>query len=296
MRTINSAGRLGLLVDGGFVDVETVSEGAFSADPQAVYAQWDAFCSWADGVAAGIRPQDVQPVQDELLGSPVPRPPQVFAIGLNYGAHAAEAGLEAPEEPMVFTKFPSSVAGPFQTIELPKGSTDFEAELVAVISRTAHHVSEADGWSHVAGLTIGQDLSERETQLRPPAPNQYNLGKSFPGFAPMGPHLVTRDELSDPDDLAISCTLNGEVMQSARTSEMIFSVAQLVSRLSSVVVLLPGDVVFTGTPSGIGWTRDPKRLITPDDELVTSIEGLGQMRHRFTPAPLTSVQKGVSHV
>jgi 2-keto-4-pentenoate hydratase/2-oxohepta-3-ene-1,7-dioic acid hydratase in catechol pathway len=296
MRIINIDGRLGLLVDGGHLDVETASNGTFAADPQAVYECWDSFSEWASCAAERARPEDIRPVLDARLDAPAPRPRQVFAIGLNYRDHASEAGLDVPKEPMVFTKFPSAITGPYDTITLPGGSVDFEAELVAVISRPAYQVPASGAWSYVAGLTIGQDLSERETQLRDPAPQQYNLGKSFPGFAPLGPCLVTPDEFSNPDDLAISCSLNGEEMQKARTGEFVFSICQLVSSLSQVVQLLPGDVIFTGTPSGIGWTRDPKRLIRAGDELTTDVEGIGQMRHRFNAAAPTHPQKGLINV
>ncbi len=251
---------------------------------------------WARDIVATARLDEIRPVINERLHAPVPRPRQVFAIGVNYRDHAAEAGIDPPAEPMVFTKFPSAITGPYATIPLPHGSVDFEAELVAVIGRAAYQVPESAAWSHVAGLTIGQDLSERETQLRPPAPQQYNLGKSYPGFAPLGPCLVTPDEFADPDDLAIGCSLNGEQMQKARTSEFVFTIGQLVSSLSHVVALFPGDVIFTGTPGGIGWTRNPKRLIGPDDELTTVIEGIGQMRHRFIPAASTHPQKGPGNV
>lgn len=287
MRIISTDGRLGLLTGGGYLDVETASDGTFGADPQAVYDRWDSFRAWARVTVAASRVKEIRPVIDERLQAPVPRPRQVFAIGVNYRDHAAEAGIDLPAEPMVFTKFPSAITGPYGTIALPRGSVDFEAELVAVIGRPAYRVPESGAWSYVAGLTIGQDLSERETQLRPPAPQQYNLGKSYPGFAPLGPCLVTPDEFADPDDLAIGCTLNGEQMQKARTGELVFTICQLISSLSRVLPLFPGDVIFTGTPNGIGWTRNPKRLIGPGDELTTVIEGIGQMRHRFTPAAST---------
>ncbi len=296
MRIINVGGRLGLVVAGGYLDVEAASGGKFDADPQAVYEHWDSFRTWADDAIVAARQDDVLAVRNDQLLAPVPRPRQVFAIGVNYRSHAEEAGISLPDEPMVFTKFPSAVTGPYASIQLSGPAVDFEAELVAVIARAAFRIPAADARSYVAGLTVGQDLSDRETQLRPPAPNQFNLGKSFPGFAPLGPCLVTPDEFDDPDDLAISCSLNGEVMQSARTAEMVFTVSALVSALSNHVQLMPGDVIFTGTPSGIGWSRDPKRLIGPGDELVTTIEGIGSMHHHFTAAASTPTEKGLTHV
>jgi 2-keto-4-pentenoate hydratase/2-oxohepta-3-ene-1,7-dioic acid hydratase in catechol pathway len=142
-------------------------------------------------------------------------------------------------------------------------------------------VSSTNAWDHIAGLTVGQDLSERELQLAGPPPQQYNMGKSYSGFAPIGPALVTPDEFDDPDDIAISCSLSGVEVQKTRTSDMIFSIPRIVEFLSSVTTLWPGDVIFTGTPSGVGWTRDPKLLIGPDDELVTRADGIGEMRHTF---------------
>jgi 2-keto-4-pentenoate hydratase/2-oxohepta-3-ene-1,7-dioic acid hydratase in catechol pathway len=284
---MNLAGRLALAVDGGAIDVATASEGRFGPDVQSVYQQWAAFEHWArTHLSSG--PGGVTAFEEADLLAPAPRPPQVFAVGLNFRDHAEEAGLELPDSPMVFTKFPASVTGPFATITLPRGSVDFEAELVAVIGREASHVSEADVWSHIAGLTCGQDLSERELQLSGPSPAQYNLGKSFTGFAPIGPYLVTPDDVPDPDDVEIECSLSGELMQKSHTANLIFSIPQIVAHLSSILTLWPGDLVFTGTPSGIGWTREPRRLITENDELVTTMAGIGSMRHTFVAtAPTT---------
>jgi 2-keto-4-pentenoate hydratase/2-oxohepta-3-ene-1,7-dioic acid hydratase in catechol pathway len=286
MRVMNLAGRLALAVDGGAIDVATASEGRFGPDVQTVYQQWPAFEQWARAHLSSGTGSATAFAEADLL-APVPRPPQVFAVGLNFRDHAEEAGLELPDSPMVFTKFPASVTGPFATITLPRGSVDFEAELVAVIGREASRISEADVWSHIAGLTCGQDLSERELQLSGPAPAQYNLGKSFTGFAPIGPYLVTPDDLPDPDDVEIECSLSGELMQKSHTANLIFSIPQIVAHLSSILTLWPGDLVFTGTPSGIGWTREPRRLITEDDELVTTMSGIGSMRHTFVAAPTT---------
>jgi 2-keto-4-pentenoate hydratase/2-oxohepta-3-ene-1,7-dioic acid hydratase in catechol pathway len=157
---------------------------------------------------------------------------------------------------------------------------DWEVELVAVIGREASGVSEDAAWSHIAGFTVGQDLSERVSQMHGGAP-QFSLAKSFPGFAPMGPALVTVDELADPADLSIVCRLNGEEVQTARTTDMVFSVPELVARLSRVVTLLPGDVIFTGTPPGVGFGRSPQRFLSDGDVLESSIEGVGEMRHTF---------------
>ncbi|ADP83679.1 fumarylacetoacetate hydrolase family protein [Pseudofrankia inefficax] len=280
MRIVNTGGRLGLVLDDGVVDVATASGGRFGPGVQAVYEQWARFRAWAAEVDPRVASR---PLDETTLGAPAPQPRQVFAIGLNYLDHAEESAMETPSDGMVvFTKFPSSVAGPVSEIEVPPGSVDFEAELVVVIGARAYQVAAENAWDYVAGLTVGQDVSERELQLRPPTP-QFNLGKSFPGFAPIGPQLVTPDAFENPDDVEISCSLNGVEMQRARTKIMIFPVAQIISRLSAVLPLLPGDVIFTGTPSGIGWARDPKVLLKPGDELVTTIENIGSMRNRFVP-------------
>lgn len=277
MRIVNLEGRLGLLTDDGVVDVNEASDGLFPPDIQDVYERWSELTAWA----SGVKDAPVKPLDEARLDAPVPRPGQVFAIGLNYHDHAEEAGLDASLDSMVvFTKFPSSITGPVAEVELPEGSVDFEAELVVVMSRHAYRVDAAEAWDRVAGLTVGQDLSERETQLRPPTP-QFNMGKSFLGFAPIGPSVVSVDEFADPDDLAIGCTLNGTSMQDSRTGQMIFSVGEIISRLSQVVTLRPGDVIFTGTPAGIGFARDPKVLLGPGDELVTSVEGIGSLRTTF---------------
>ncbi|GAA5047467.1 2-keto-4-pentenoate hydratase/2-oxohepta-3-ene-1,7-dioic acid hydratase in catechol pathway [Thermocatellispora tengchongensis] len=276
MRIANLAGRLVLLADGGAVDVERASGGAFGPDPQAVYERWDEFAAWAAGADLG----SAEPYEVADLGAPVPAPRQIFAIGLNYRDHATESGFAVPEHPVVFTKFVSSLTGPTGDIRLPEGNVDWEVELVAVIGRRAYRVDEAQGWDYVAGLTIGQDISDRVTQFVAPPP-QFSMGKSFPGFGPMGPAVVTLDEFPDRDDIELGCDLNGESMQKGRTSDMIFSVPALVARLSATLPLLPGDVIFTGTPAGVGQGRTPATFLSVGDELVTYVKGIGEMRHRF---------------
>ena len=281
MRIANHDGRLVLVSAaaesaGAGLDVETASGGKFSADPQAIYENWDQFRDWAADVSADASVA----IDRALLGPPVPRPRQVFAIGLNYHEHAAESKMTGAAVPPTFTKFPTCLTGPYATVQLPDGHVDWEVELVAVIGRTARRVDEDRAWEHIAGLTIGQDLSERVSQLIPPAP-QFSLAKSFPGFGPTGPAVVTPDELSERGDLAIWCELDGETVQDARTSQMILNVPQLVAHLSSVLTLLPGDIIFTGTPSGVGQARDPQRFITPGCTLVSGIEGIGKIETKF---------------
>jgi 2-keto-4-pentenoate hydratase/2-oxohepta-3-ene-1,7-dioic acid hydratase in catechol pathway len=280
MRIANAAGRLSLVVDDTIVDVESASSGRFSADIQMVYSRWADFREWASSATL----PDGQPLVESDLGAPAPRPPQVFAIGLNYREHATESGLELPTSPYVFTKFASAITGPYDEIPLPSGSVDWEAELVAVIGREARHVPAATAWGYVAGLTMGQDLSERDVQWAGPAPQQFNIGKSYPGFAPIGPILVTPDEFDNPDAVEFSCSLAGEQMQKTRTDDMIFSIPAIIAYLSSILTLLPGDVIFTGTPSGIGWSHKPPRWIQAGEELTTRAELIGEMRNRFVAA------------
>lgn len=291
MRIANLADRLVILADqpatgsaaspGLAVDVEKASGGEFAADPQSVYERWDDFVRWAS--SSDLPPGDAFDMAD--LKSPVPAPRQVLAIGLNYRAHAAESGFAAPEtEPPVFTKFNSCIVGPYAEVTLPDGGqTDWEVELVAVIGRRAYGVAEQDALSYVAGYTVGQDISERRLQMAA-TPPQFSLAKSLPGFGPIGPWLVTLDELPDPNDLALRCAIDGEEMQSGRTSELIYSVPQLVAKLSASIPLLPGDILFTGTPSGVGLGRKPQRWLQPGEVLTSSIDGIGELRNRFVAA------------
>ena len=277
MRVANLSGRLVIVTDGRAVDVEKASTGRFPADPQAIYSRWAEFRGWANEA----RFTDPEPFDAADLGSPSPAPRQLFAIGVNYRAHAVETGLALPEDPLVFTKYASSITGPITEVALPEGGhTDWEVELVVVIGPEAYQVSEADGWSHVAGLAVGQDISERIAQMEGPSP-QFSLAKSHPGFSVIGPWLVTPDEFDNPDDLELGCAVNGEPVQHARTNDLIFPVPTLIARISAVLPLLPGDVIYTGTPSGVGLGRTPQRFLAPGDELISTIEGIGELRQRF---------------
>ena len=284
MRLAAIRSRLALVDVRGAIDIEAASAGRFSPDPQAIYQRWAQFSAWYAANSATILTAEAARYTAAELGAPVPEPRQVFAIGMNYRAHAAEAGLGTPEsDPVVFAKFPSSVTGPAAVVELPSEAVDYEAELVVVIGARAHRIASRDAWAHVAGLTLGQDLSERLVQFRGPTP-QFSLGKSFPGFSPIGPVVVTPDEFADPDNIEIGCSLNGQQMQKGRTDDLIFTVPQLIESLSAVVPLLPGDLIFTGTPAGIGWARDPKVTLRPGDRLVTHAEVIGEMTITFTVA------------
>ncbi len=273
MRLANLDGRP-VIVTGVDPDRDRVSVADLTAHGGYTFA--DVFDRWDEvlDVADAIGDAATTTVATARLGPPSPRPRQVFAIGLNYAAHAAESGQPVPEHPTTFTKFPTCITGPHAVVELPSGSVDYEIELVVVIGRRAQRAMAATAWNHVAGLMVGQDLSERVVQLRGPAP-QFSLGKSFPGFGPTGPWLVTPDEFDDADDLELTCRLNAEVVQSSRTSDLIYSVAEIIERLSAITPMLPGDLVFTGTPSGVGMGRTPPRYLRPGDVLESTIEGIG---------------------
>jgi len=280
MKLANVDGRAAIVTDTDplqVLDIATASNGRFGPDLRSVFDQWEAFRGFA-ATATG----EPARLDESHLGNPSPDPRQVFAIGLNYRKHAEESGMTVPAVPATFTKFPASLTGPFDDIEVAGDTVDWEVELVAVIGRRADRVAEADGWAHVAGLTVGQDISDRTLQFA--AGSQFSLGKSRRGFGPMGPWLVTVDEFADRDDLALGCSADGEVLQDGRTDDLVFSVPRLVAELSAVLPLLPGDVIFTGTPAGVGFARTPPRFLRPGQLLETWIEGIGTMRNRIVAA------------
>ena len=210
------------------------------------------------------------------LLAPIPRPPKIVCIGLNYRDHAAESRMAIPDVPTVFAKFPTAAIGHRQPIVLPKASTkpDYEAEFAVVIGRGGRHIPEAAWREHVFGYTIFNDVSARDFQM---ATSQWMIGKTFDTFAPFGPAIVTADEIEDPHNLDISLTLNGEVMQNSNTRNLIFQVPRLIAYLSSVFTLEPGDIIATGTPAGVGFAHKPPRFLKPGDEVVVRIEGLGEL-------------------
>jgi 2,4-didehydro-3-deoxy-L-rhamnonate hydrolase len=275
VKVANLGGRMTLVVDGSAVDVHTASDGRFGPEPSRVYAAWDDFRAWAETATGDVR--DGAPLDQATLGAPSPTPRQVFGIGLNYAGHAAESGMDLPAVPAVFTKFPASLGGPFDPIVLRGTTVDWEVELVVVIGRRADGVAEGAAWDHVAGLCVGQDISDRTVQFS--AGNQFSLGKSYRSYGPTGPWLVTLDELPDRDDIGLGCSLDGEVVQDARTDDMVFAVPRLIAELSAVVPLLPGDLMFTGTPAGIGATRVPPRFLAAGQVLESWVEGIGSIRN-----------------
>jgi 2-keto-4-pentenoate hydratase/2-oxohepta-3-ene-1,7-dioic acid hydratase in catechol pathway len=262
--------RAGRLDDGGVIDL------------------WDALGGDGESVGDLLRANrleeaaevDGEPLQETELLPPVPDPEKIVCIGLNYRAHAAEAGIEAPETPTFFAKFRNALAAPGATVPLPAASrkVDFEAEIAFVIGRPAKEVDEAGALDHVAGFTLFNDLSARDLQFATP---QWIPGKVFDGSAPCGPALVTTDEAGDPGAVEFALDLNGERMQEASTDDLIFSVAELVAHLSRLMTLEPGDVVATGTPAGVGGAREPRVWLKPGDELVVSSPQLGRLLTRI---------------
>ena len=218
------------------------------------------------------------------IGSALAWVPNFYCIGLNYALHAAESGVDAPKEPIVFSKASSALSGPDDDIILPRTSEkgDWEVELGVVIGKTALYVSEADALDHVAGYCTINDVSERSFQIE--RGGQWIKGKSAPTFGPVGPWLVTADEVPDPQALRVSLSLNGEMVQDSHTSDMIFSVRQIVSHLSQFMELRPGDIIATGTPSGVGMGMKPQRFLRPGDNMTVEVEGLGRQTQTVVAA------------
>jgi 2-keto-4-pentenoate hydratase/2-oxohepta-3-ene-1,7-dioic acid hydratase in catechol pathway len=219
------------------------------------------------------------PLSSVTLHAPIARPPRIFAIGLNYQKHAAESNMQVQKVPTVFLKLSSSVVGPDHPIILPRLSTqpDYEAEFAAVIGKAGYQIPAAQAMEHVFGYTIVNDVSARDIQL---STSQWTLGKSFPTFTPLGPAITTADEIPDPHALAISLTIDGETLQNSNTSDLIFKLPELIAYISSLTPLEAGDIISTGTPEGVGLGRTPKRWLKPGEEIVVTVEKLGQLRNK----------------
>ncbi len=220
------------------------------------------------------------PAAGVTLLPPVPNPAKILCVGLNYRDHAIEGGKAIPSEPVLFCKYPNTLVGQGAAIKLPRVSTkvDYEAELVIVIGRRGKNIAEADAFAHVGGYTCGHDVSARDWQLEKPE-KQWSIGKTFDTFAPTGPVIVTADELTDPHNLQVQLRLNGKTMQNSNTREFIFGVPKIIAYLSQVVTLEPGDLIFTGTPPGVGIARTPPVLLKPGDEVEVEIESIGVLRN-----------------
>ena len=279
MRFANVSGRACMVLDGRAVDIKKASGGALSADPMATadlanHAPLRALAAEADPAA--------WPELDEAsLGPPVPRPGKIIAMALNYRGHAEEAGLAIPTEPHVMAKVPTCICGPYD--DVPIGDlrmVDYEVELVVAVGRRCKGVPAGDAWQFISGLTCGNDVSDRNEQFRPPV-RQFSLAKSYDAFGPIGPTMITPDEVADPDDLALSCRVDGEVRQRARTSDFIFDVGYLMAWLSRYVSLEVGDLIFTGTPGGVGDSMDPPTYLRHGQAVEIEIEGIGTLRNRI---------------
>lgn len=256
------------------VDLERASGGKFTSEPI------DAFRRWAEvrEFAAGCTDPGV-PCSVDHLNAPSPWPSQVFGIGLNYRKHAEESGAPIPTSPLTFTKFPSSVGNPNADVPVVGGAVDWEVELVVVISSGGRGIPEDKAWDHIAGVCVGQDISDRKLQMATQPP-QFNLGKSRKNYSPFGPWLTDAKDLAGRDALEISCTVNGVEMQRESTDDLIFNVPQQVAYLSSIVQLLPGDVIFTGTPGGVGMARKPPVFLKAGDVIESTLTGLAHTVNR----------------
>ena len=271
--------RPGLRYDGRRIDASAVTDDydrSFFAD-----GGLDALRDWAATEAAGAPtvPDDVR------LGPPIPRPGKIVCIGPNYSDHAAESDMEVPDEPVIFFKASSALAGPNDDLVLPRGSTktDWEVELAVVVGRAASSVSEEEALDYVAGYAVHNDYSEREYQLE--RGGQWVKGKSCDTFAPIGPVLATPGEVEDVHDLDVWLTVNGEPKQSGSTAHLIFGIPELVSYLSRFMTLEPGDVISTGTPAGVGLGHDPPQYLSAGDAVELGIEGLGVARQQVRAHP-----------
>lgn len=275
MRIANLNDRAIVVVDEKrYYDVAEQSLGQFGPRIGDVFAKWDEFVAWA----SRHTPAATVPLAVEELGPVSPRAGQVFAIGLNYLDHSRETGIAVSREfPPVFPKWQSSLARPNGQVAVPAEShIDWEVELVAVIGRRARRVATQDAMACVAGFAVGQDFSDRKVQFIGQAP-QFGLAKSFEGFSPVGPWLVTPDKVGDLSNLEIRCEVDGEVKQQGTLGQMIFSVPEIVSILSQVVTLEPGDLIFTGTPAGVGYARKPAQFLQPGSRVVSTISGIGRI-------------------
>ena len=257
------------------VDVEHSSKGSLPSDVMSCYSVWEVLRAHAttltktDGVACSL----------EQLDCPVPRPRQLFAVGLNYKKHAEEMGTPIPTTPLTFAKFQSSINTPYGDVQLVGTTCDYESELVVIIGTGGVNIAQADAWQHIAGITAGQDISDRTLQYSG-VPPQFSLGKSRTGFTPMGPWVTDTHDNSSRDNLRLTCSVNGEIRQDTKTSDMIFDIPQIISYLSGICELFPGDAIFTGTTAGVGHGHKPPVYLKRGDIIETTLEGVGIIRNR----------------
>lgn len=252
------------------------------ANDAAFFSAGETALAAARALAANANAAQIPLSEVELL-SPVLRPGKILCVGLNYRDHAVESNMTIPEVPTIFLKLPNAVTGTGANVVLPRNSAqpDYEVELAAVIGKTGRNIAPENWRQHVLGYTVLNDVSARDVQL---ATSQWTLGKSFDTFAPVGPAIVTADELADPHALDIQLSIDGEVLQHSNTKHLIFKLPELIAHLSAVVPLEPGDIISTGTPAGVGLGRTPQRWLKPGEEMVAKIEGIGELRNRTVTA------------
>ena len=271
----NIDGRSALVRNNDYYDLETISDGEVSSiGIEAIQSEdllSDLYSKLDSFEATGN-------IDDVTLGAPITSSINCFAVGLNYRNHAEESGMEIPAFPMIFTKHTSCIVGPFDNVEMRSDIVDYEAEMVVVIGKGGKDISKDDAWSHVAGITVGQDISDRSVQFHA-TPPQFNLGKSFDTFGPIGPILVSHDEVDDKESLKLTCSVNDELRQDDNTNDLIFDVPYLISYISEFITLNTGDLIFTGTPAGVGATQG--KLLKDGDMLSTSIEGIGTINNKM---------------
>jgi 2-keto-4-pentenoate hydratase/2-oxohepta-3-ene-1,7-dioic acid hydratase in catechol pathway len=268
-----------LLADQKIVPV-TRAAPRLAPDMITLIGYWDTARNDVEAIAASGA--DALPLGSVRLLAPVPRPGKIFAIGLNYADHVAESNATPPTHQIWFTKAGTSVNGPYDPVQLPKKcmTVDYEVEMVAIIGKGGRHISKADAASRVFGYCVGNDVTERMWQMRTP---QFSLGKSFDTHAPFGPWITTSDEAGDPHARAIRCIVNEEQRQSSNTEHLIFNVWDQIEHISEAMTLEPGDVIFTGTPGGVGGAMKPPQFLKAGDVVRCEVEGLGHIENTFQP-------------
>tara|TARA_B100000579_G_scaffold159537_1_gene129658 strand:- start:64 stop:933 length:870 start_codon:yes stop_codon:yes gene_type:complete len=269
----NIEGRAALVDGENYYDLETISNGKFNNDTSNALTNLVGLSELSEDLS---KSEPTGLLHDVKIDAPISSPKNCYAVGLNYRNHAEEAGMDIPSVPMVFTKHTTCLVGPNSTIEMRSDHVDYEAELVVVIGHPGKDILKDNAWNHVAGLCVGQDISDRTVQFSSKPP-QFNLGKSFDTFGPMGPYLVSPDSLQNKESLQIECKVNQEVRQKDNTNDLIFDIPSIISYLSEIVTLNTGDVIFTGTPGGVGVMEG--KFLKDGDVLRTSIEGLGTLKN-----------------
>ena len=267
-------GKAVLIKDDHYFDVASLSDGAISSDSVEALKFQTELSELYETLSEKNATGNLSEVE---LGNPVPKSPNCYAVGLNYRKHAEESGMDIPEVPMIFTKHTSCFVGPKANVEMRSDYVDWEVELVAVIGKEGKNIPKENALEHVAGLCVGQDISDRPAQVAT-TPAMFNLGKSFDTYGPMGPALVSLDLLENCESLDIECKLNGETVQKSNTSDLIFNISSIISYLSEIVSLNVGDTIWTGTPSGVGIASG--KFLKDGDILTSSIEGLGSMENK----------------